>query len=162
VRRRLRRQLPSPTYAATGPSDRPGASVLVAHLYPLVAHHDASTSILLGAADEPLLVHALTMAEVQFGGVKVGRGGPRGRRKRPRICSARHLNDGAQTADMRSRTRLTLLVTPPAHRSGGPSEAGGGASMTVSNGTPELCGWQVSTVATRWARSSTATLSLLV
>jgi|SRR5450631_2696149 hypothetical protein len=124
--------------------------------------HDASTSILLGCADEPLLVYTLTMAEFQFGGVNVGRGEPRGRRKRPRICSARHLNDKAQTADMRSRTRLTLLVTPPAHRSGGPSEAGGEASMTVSNGKPKLCGWQVSTVASRWARSSTATQSLPV
>ena len=50
------------------------ASVLVAHLYPFDTHHDAATSILLGAADEPLLVHSLTMAEVLVGGVKIGKG----------------------------------------------------------------------------------------
>ncbi len=50
------------------------ASVLVAHLYPHDAHHDAATSILLGAADEPLLVHTITMAEVLVGGVRIGKG----------------------------------------------------------------------------------------
>jgi predicted nucleic acid-binding protein len=50
------------------------ASVLVAHLYPYDAHHDAATSILLGAADEPLLVHAITMAEVLVGGARIGKG----------------------------------------------------------------------------------------
>ena len=50
------------------------ASVLVAHLYPFDAHHDAATTILLGAADQPLLVHALTMAEVLVGGVRNGKG----------------------------------------------------------------------------------------
>lgn len=50
------------------------ASVLVAHLSPRDTHHDAATSILLGAGDEPLLVHALTMAEVLVGGVKIGQG----------------------------------------------------------------------------------------
>jgi predicted nucleic acid-binding protein len=50
------------------------ASVLVAHLYPFDAHHEAATGILLDAGDEPLLVHALTMAEVLVGGVKIGKG----------------------------------------------------------------------------------------
>lgn len=50
------------------------ASVLVAHLYPLDAHHDAATRFLLDAADESLLVHALTLAEVLVGGVKIGKG----------------------------------------------------------------------------------------
>lgn len=50
------------------------ASVLVAHLYPLDAHHDAATSLLLYAVDEPLLVHALTLAEVLVGGVTIGKG----------------------------------------------------------------------------------------
>lgn len=50
------------------------ASVLVAHLFPFDAHHDAATSILLDAAEEPLLVHSLTMAEVLVGGVRIGKG----------------------------------------------------------------------------------------
>ena len=50
------------------------ASVLVAHLSPFDAHHDAATGILLAAADEPLLVHAITMAAVLVGGVKIGKG----------------------------------------------------------------------------------------
>ena len=50
------------------------ASVLVAHLSPLDAHHDAATRLLLDAADESLLVHALTLAEVLVGGVKIGKG----------------------------------------------------------------------------------------
>lgn len=50
------------------------ASVLVAHLDPLDAHHDAATRVLLNAADEPLLVHPLTLAEVLVGGVKIGKG----------------------------------------------------------------------------------------
>jgi predicted nucleic acid-binding protein len=50
------------------------ASLLVAHLAPADAHHDAATSILLDAAQEPLLAHALTMAEVLVGGVRIGKG----------------------------------------------------------------------------------------
>ncbi len=50
------------------------ASVLVAHLSPLDAHHVAATRLLLDATDEALLVHALTLAEVLVGGVKIGRG----------------------------------------------------------------------------------------
>lgn len=50
------------------------ASVLVAHLYPYDAHHEVATSILLDAADERLLVHALTLAEVLVGGAKIGKG----------------------------------------------------------------------------------------
>lgn len=50
------------------------ASVLVGHLYPFDSHHAAATRILLDAADDPLLVHALTLAEVLVGGVRVGKG----------------------------------------------------------------------------------------
>lgn len=50
------------------------AGVLIAHLSPADAHHDAATAILLGAAPGALLVHPLTMAEVLVGGVRVGRG----------------------------------------------------------------------------------------
>ena len=50
------------------------ASVLVAHLYPLDAHHEAATGLLLDAVDERLLVHTLTLAEVLVGGVKIGQG----------------------------------------------------------------------------------------
>ena len=50
------------------------ASVLIAHLNPLDAHHDAATGILLAAAPESLLVHTITLAEVLVGGMKIGRG----------------------------------------------------------------------------------------
>lgn len=50
------------------------ASVLVAHLYPLDAHHEAATRVLIAAAAEPLVVHALTLAEVLVGGVRIGKG----------------------------------------------------------------------------------------
>ena len=50
------------------------ASVLIAHLSPLDAHHAAATAILLNAAPGSMLVHCLTLAEVLVGGVRVGRG----------------------------------------------------------------------------------------
>lgn len=50
------------------------ASVLIAHLYPFDAHHDAATRVLLDAEPERLLVHAITLAEVLVGGVSSGRG----------------------------------------------------------------------------------------
>ncbi len=50
------------------------ASVLVAHLTPHDAHHDAATHLLLHAADEPLLVHAITLAEVLVGAVRINKG----------------------------------------------------------------------------------------
>lgn len=50
------------------------ANVLVAHLDRLDSHHDAATGLLLDAGDEHLLVHALTLAEVLVGGVKIGKG----------------------------------------------------------------------------------------
>jgi len=50
------------------------ASVLIAHLNPNDAHHAAATELLLNAAPGSMLVHALTMAEVLVGGVRVGRG----------------------------------------------------------------------------------------
>ncbi len=50
------------------------ASVLIAHLSPVDRHHDAATSLLLTATPGSMLVHALTLAEVLVGGVRVGRG----------------------------------------------------------------------------------------
>lgn len=50
------------------------ASVLIAHLDPSDAHHEAATAILLGTSPGAMLVHALTLAEVLVGGVKIGRG----------------------------------------------------------------------------------------
>lgn len=50
------------------------ANVLIAHLSPVDAHHEAATAILLDASPGSTLVHALTMAEVLVGGVRVGRG----------------------------------------------------------------------------------------
>ena len=50
------------------------ASVLIAHLNPVDAHHEQATRILLAASPRSLLVHTMTMAEVLVGGVRVGRG----------------------------------------------------------------------------------------
>lgn len=50
------------------------ASVLIAHLSPLDAHHAVATAILLDAVPGSMLVHSLTLAEVLVGGVRVGRG----------------------------------------------------------------------------------------
>jgi len=49
------------------------ASALIAHLNPSDTHHDVATSILLEAAQEPFLVHALTLAEVLVAGARTGR-----------------------------------------------------------------------------------------
>ena len=50
------------------------ASVLIGHLSPHDVHHAAATAILVDAAPGAMLVHALTLAEVLVGGVRVGRG----------------------------------------------------------------------------------------
>lgn len=50
------------------------ASVVIAHLQLRDAHHDAATGYLREHADQPLLIHSLTLAEVLIGGVKAGRG----------------------------------------------------------------------------------------
>lgn len=50
------------------------ASLLIAHLYPHDPHHQAATDYLHEAADEGFIIHALNLAEVLVGGVKVGRG----------------------------------------------------------------------------------------
>lgn len=50
------------------------ATVLIAHLNPVDAHHDAATRILLATSPESMLVHTITLAEVLVGGVKIGRG----------------------------------------------------------------------------------------
>lgn len=48
------------------------ASVLIAHLNPLDYHHDSASELLLNGATETLMVHAITMAEVLMGRVKIG------------------------------------------------------------------------------------------
>ena len=50
------------------------ASVLIAHLSPLDAHHVPATALLRDAPPDELLVHGMTLAEVLVGGVRVGRG----------------------------------------------------------------------------------------
>lgn len=50
------------------------ASVLIAHLNPADAHHDAATGMLLDASPDSLLVHTMTLAEVLVGCVRIGRG----------------------------------------------------------------------------------------
>lgn len=50
------------------------ASVVIAHLQPHDAHHEAATTYLREHIDERLLIHPLTLAEVLVGGVRTGRG----------------------------------------------------------------------------------------
>ncbi len=50
------------------------ASVLVAHLRPADAHHSAATELLRDALDEDLVAHAITIAEVLVGGVRINPG----------------------------------------------------------------------------------------
>ena len=50
------------------------ASVVIAHLQPRDAHHEAATNYLREHADQQLLIHSLNLAEVLIGAVKAGRG----------------------------------------------------------------------------------------
>lgn len=50
------------------------ASVLIAHLSSVDAHHDAAMQLLLAASSESLLVHSMTLAELLVGGARIGRG----------------------------------------------------------------------------------------
>lgn len=86
------------------------ASVLVAHLRPLDAHHDAATSLLLDAADESLLVHALTLAEVLVAGVKIGKGAEmQADLKAAGLSLARRDDDEPlRLAELRAKTGLKL------------------------------------------------------
>lgn len=50
------------------------ASVLIAHLNPGDAHHEAATTLLLAGIPGQMLVNTVTLAEVLVGGVRIGRG----------------------------------------------------------------------------------------
>lgn len=50
------------------------ASLLVAHLYPHDAHHEAASAFLRASAAEGFVIHSLNLAEVLVGGVRAGRG----------------------------------------------------------------------------------------
>lgn len=86
------------------------ASVLIAHLYPFDAHHDAATRVLLDAESETLLVHAITLAEVLVGGVSIGKGGEmRADLQAAGVRVARRDDDEPlRLAELRVRTGLTL------------------------------------------------------
>jgi predicted nucleic acid-binding protein len=49
------------------------ASVLIAHLNPADTHHQVATALLVTGTPRQMLVHALTLAEVLVGGVRIGR-----------------------------------------------------------------------------------------
>lgn len=50
------------------------ASVLIAHLNPAEPRHQVATALLLTGSPGQMLVHALTLAEVLVGGVRIGQG----------------------------------------------------------------------------------------
>ncbi len=86
------------------------ASVLVAHLSPLDAHHTAATELLLDTADKLWLVHAMTLAEVLVGGARVGKGAEMLADLRSAgIALAPHDDDEAlRLAELRATTGLKL------------------------------------------------------
>jgi predicted nucleic acid-binding protein len=86
------------------------ASVLIGHLHPLDAHHDAATRLLLGADPGSLLVHAVTLAEVLVAGVRVGQGAQmRGDLRAAGIVLARRDDDDPlRLAELRATTGLRL------------------------------------------------------
>ncbi len=49
-------------------------SLVIAHLNPYDAHHQAATAYLRDSAGEPLCMHSLNLSEVLIGGVRAGRG----------------------------------------------------------------------------------------
>ena len=50
------------------------ASVIIAHLNRADPHHEAATEILLAGTPGRMLVHAMTLAKVLVGGVRIGQG----------------------------------------------------------------------------------------
>lgn len=48
------------------------ASVLIAHLSPHDAHHQAATAILVESRPGSMLIHSVTLAEVLVGGARIG------------------------------------------------------------------------------------------
>lgn len=50
------------------------ASLLIAHLNPRDAHHQAATDLLREAGARTLLIHSINLAEILVAGVKVDRG----------------------------------------------------------------------------------------
>jgi predicted nucleic acid-binding protein len=86
------------------------ASVLIAHLSPVDVHHNPATRTLLDASSNSLLVHAITLAEVLVGGVRVGRGA----QMRADVHAAgirlapRDDDEPLRLAELRATTRLKL------------------------------------------------------
>jgi predicted nucleic acid-binding protein len=86
------------------------ASVLIGHLHPLDAHHDAATRLLLDADPGSLLVHALTLAEVLVAGVRVGQGAQMlgDLRAAGIVLARRDDDDPLRLAELRATTGLRL------------------------------------------------------
>lgn len=86
------------------------ASVLIAHLDPADAHHQAATETLLARSNGPLLVHTLTLAEVLVGGVRVGRGAAMHHDLMAAGIAAAEHDDGEalRLAELRATSRLKL------------------------------------------------------
>ena len=86
------------------------ASLLIGPLHPFDAHHEAATRLLLAADPGSLLVHAMTLAEVFVGGVRIGQGaqmqadlGAAGI-----ILTDRDDNEPLRLAELRASTGLRL------------------------------------------------------
>ena len=86
------------------------ASVLIAHLEASDAHHDRATALFIDAADEPLGISPLTLAEVLAGPARSGRlGGAQTAIRELEIATLALSEEApARLATMRAGTRLRL------------------------------------------------------
>ena len=86
------------------------AIVLIAHLNRADPHHEAATEMLLHGTPGRMLVHAMTLAEVLVGGVRIGQGAS----MRDDLHSAGivlappDVDEPLRLAELRVRTRLKL------------------------------------------------------
>jgi len=86
------------------------ASVLIAHLEASDAHHDRALALLIDAADQPLGISPLTLAEVLVGPARSGKLDAAQAAIRELEIATIALSDDAPTrlATLRAKTRLGL------------------------------------------------------
>ena len=86
------------------------ASVLIAHLWPSDRHHEEASSFLRRVADDRMLTHPLTMAELLIGGVRIGRGAEMRRDLADIgvVLADRDADEPLRLAEIRVSTRLQL------------------------------------------------------
>ena len=86
------------------------ASVIIAHLNGADPHHEAATEILLHGTSGRMLVHAMTLAEVLVGGVRIGQGASMrdDLRSAGVVLAPSDVDEPLRLAELRVSTRLKL------------------------------------------------------